>query len=1003
MLRRWNDYRIIKKSGLFDPAYYLLNNPDVRQADIDPMSHFIEIGWKEGRNPSARFDTRYYLEMNPDVYQAGVNPLLHYLRYGQKEGRSINPAERKSITSDPRDPTKLISVSPVVNRTGFPIPDHQAPVDIIVCVHNALDDVVRCLNSIVAHTSQPYHLILVNDGSQAETSEYLEEFSKSHSATLIVNTEARGYTRAANQGLRQSKAEYVLLINSDTIVSNEWLDRMCACIETDPTIGIVGPLSNTASWQSVPEIFEGEDWAANPIPEGFSVDEMAALVARNSARLSPEMKLLNGFCLLIRRKLFDEVGLFDEDTFGEGYGEEDDYTLRARAKGWKLALADDVYIYHAQSKSYSHERRKQLTARAGKALADKHGQEIINTSCAFNLDSPVLEGVRARSKVMVERENLLQQGRKEFAGKRVLFALPVALAGGGANVVFSEAAEMIKMGVDVRVFNLEDYRTSFQESYPDLTIPVTFGTEADFAALARSFDAVIATVYYSVEWLKGLENSQGRPILGYYVQGFEPLIFPPNTPGFDRALASYTLLPDMISFTKTLWTQEQVLRNTGVECTSIGVSLDIDLFRPRPREEQVDQPVVISAMIRPESLYREPRLTMQVLREISLRYGSRVEIRIFGTPLGHPDFGNLPLDFPWKLAGRLNPSQMASFFNTTDIFVDFSSHQAMGLTALEAMACGNAVVIPENGGTVDYGRHGENCLIVNTLSFDACLEAVKKLIDNRDLLTKIQKNAIQDVCAFYPERSAYNILELLFGDRNLLKVPANPRARTDRIEMMEKTNLRIDLGCGSAKKAGTLGLDYAPGPDVDYVLDLTKEPLPFADRTVAYTHSSHFLEHLKNPIPVFQEVNRVSMEGAQLEFWTPYAWSNSAFVLGHETFLAEDIYLHFQWYCDFWRPHLGAYWIFSEFRYVMYPETLGYLYKKGISVDFAVRHLKNVVYEFCVYATVSHAVEKPVFPTLRRTFATGRFEPAYEIKEDFENREIDADTLGKAIRANTRS
>jgi SAM-dependent methyltransferase len=373
-------------------------------------------------------------------------------------------------------------------------------------------------------------------------------------------------------------------------------------------------------------------------------------------------------------------------------------------------------------------------------------------------------------------------------------------------------------------------------------------------------------------------------------------------------------------------------------------------------------------MIRPESAYREPMLTMQVLREISRIYGSRVEIRIFGTPLDHPDFRRLPLDFPWKLAGRLNPAQMASFFNTTDIFVDFSSHQAMGLTALEAMACGNAVVIPENGGTVDYGRHAENCLIVNTLSFEACVEAVKTLIEDRALLTKIQQNAIRDVCAFSPECSAYNILNLLFSNEEPKRVSTNTSATVDGSETMEKTNLRIDLGCGSAKKTGTLGLDYVPGPGVDYVLDLTKEPLPFADRTVEYTHSSHFFEHLKNPIPVFQEINRVSMEGAQLEFWTPYAWSNSAFVLGHETFLAEDIYLHFQWYCDFWRPNLGAYWIFSEFRYALYPETLVYLYKKGISVDFAIRHLKNVAYEFCVYGTVSHAVEKPVFPTLRRTF-----------------------------------
>ena len=1007
MFRRWPEYRTIQKSGLFDPAYYLLNNRDVRQADLDPLSHFIQHGWKEGRNPSPSFDTRYYLEANPDVQRSGINPLLHYVRYGQKEGRGIKPTPSGPPPADTTEPlfrTELF-VSPVGDRMDSPLPAHQASVDIIICVHNAFEDVVRCLNSIVAHTSGPYHLILVNDGSQAETSEYLEGFAKSHDAILILNREARGYTRAANQGLRHSKAEYVVLLNSDTIVSEEWLDRMCACMESDPTIGMVGPLSNTASWQSIPELFEfeNEDWASNPLPDSISIAEMAGLVAKRSARLYPEMKLLNGFCLFIRRKLLDEVGLFDENTFGDGYGEEDDYALRARSKGWKLALADDVYIYHAQSRSYSHERRRQLTSNALKALAAKHGQEIIDSSCTFNLNSPVLAGLRARSKVMLERENLVRQGQKEFAGKRILFALPVALAGGGANVIFSEAEEMIKMGVDVGIFNLKDYRASFQESYPDLTIPVTFGTEEDFAPLARSYDAVVATVYYSVEWLTWIQNSKERPILGYYVQGFEPFIFPPDTPGYNQALASYTLIPEILPFTKTLWTRDQVYSHTGVKCTPIGVSLDIDLFRPRPGPERTNRPIVVSAMIRPETPYREPLSTMLVLREISRIYGPRVEIRLFGTTPEHPEFQKLPLDFPWKLAGQLSPAQVAAFFNTTDIFVDFSSHQAMGLTALEAMACGNAVVIPENGGTRDYGRDGENCLIVNTLSFEACLEAVKKLIDDHELLTRIQGNAVRDVCAFYPERSAYNILKVLFASQGPERVFRTNPVETDRSDMADNANLRIDLGCGSAKKAGTLGLDLEPGPGVDYVLDLTREPLPFPDRTVAYIHSSHFFEHLKDPIPVFQEVNRVAVEGAQLEFWTPYAWSNSAFVLGHEMFLTEDIYLHFQWYCDYWRPILGAYWIFSEFRYVMYPGTLGYLYKKGITVDFAVRHMKNVAYEFCVFGKVSHAVENPVFPALRRTFSLGRFEPAYEIKEDFDPLEIDPDTLSKAIRDNTRS
>lgn len=88
MIRALVDYFIIKASGYFDPAYYLLNYPDCRRADVDPLWHFVRYGWKEGRNPSPYFNTEYYLKTNPDVQASGMNPFVHYLRFGRQEGRA---------------------------------------------------------------------------------------------------------------------------------------------------------------------------------------------------------------------------------------------------------------------------------------------------------------------------------------------------------------------------------------------------------------------------------------------------------------------------------------------------------------------------------------------------------------------------------------------------------------------------------------------------------------------------------------------------------------------------------------------------------------------------------------------------------------------------------------------------------------------------------------------------------------------------------------------------
>lgn len=198
-----------------------------------------------------------------------------------------------------------------------------------------------------------------------------------------------------------------------------------------------------------------------------------------------------------------------------------------------------------------------------------------------------------------------------------------------------------------------------------------------------------------------------------------------------------------------------------------------------------------------------------------------------------------------------------------------------------------------------------------------------------------------------------------------------------------ETGLRIDLGCGSAKKEGTLGIDILAGPGVDYVVDIEQQPLPFNSGTVAYVHSSHFLEHIRDPTRIFAEMGRVCADNAQVELWTPYAWSNPALIIDHKFFVAEDIYLHMcVWFIDFWREIVGSRWILNEFHYVVDPRTLCYLKAKDISLDFALRHLQNIVTEFCAYITVSRGDPHAPSPPIRRTFSTSRLAPRFEIKPD---------------------
>jgi len=98
---------LIRKSGLFDEKYYLLRYPDVRFADVDPLQHYLTIGWKEGRSPSAQFNVDSYLQTNPDVKSSGINPLVHYVFHNKEDGRPTSAdTQTKKLKATP---TRLLT------------------------------------------------------------------------------------------------------------------------------------------------------------------------------------------------------------------------------------------------------------------------------------------------------------------------------------------------------------------------------------------------------------------------------------------------------------------------------------------------------------------------------------------------------------------------------------------------------------------------------------------------------------------------------------------------------------------------------------------------------------------------------------------------------------------------------------------------------------------------------------------------------------------------------
>ncbi len=643
------------------------------------------------------------------------------------------------------------------------LPAHNISVDIIVCVHNALEDVSRCLSALIAKTAPPYRMIIVDDGSDPETQAFIDDFIIGQPVKLIRHSQALGYTLAANAGLRASTADFVVLLNSDTIVTHGWLDRMIACANDSSDIGLVGPLSNTASWQSVPKIFDDQgDWAENSLPPDYDVDRMGALVASASARCYPRVGFLNGFCLLIRRALIEQIGLFDETTFGAGFGEENDYCLRSVAAGWQLAVADDTYVYHAQSRSYSHERRQVLAQQADRNLRSKHADAAIMRQLMQTRDHLGLAAIRATIAHAPARADIRARLKERHEGQRVLFVLPIASPGGGANVVITEAEMLMRCGVIVEILNLSHFQPFFEAGYPDLTVPVRYVDSGEQVAdIAHDYDVIVGTVYSSIAWLSAIsQDIDTAPVLGYYAQDFEPYFFQPTDPRRQQALDSYSL-PGLRLFTKTDWTRALIKQETGVEPLCIGPSVETRDWYPAS-QGRAAAPVTVAAMVRPSTPRRAPERTVAMLQTLARKRREGVRLLVFGLDTADTTLlGSLTETANCEIHGVLGRDAMRELLASAHLFLDLSDFQAMGLTCMEAMACGAAVVGPISGGLSEIVRHEHSGILVDTHNEKACLSAILDLVDHPDKRAALAATALDEIAVYYPELAALRIMDYL--------------------------------------------------------------------------------------------------------------------------------------------------------------------------------------------------------------------------------------------------
>jgi len=738
-VKKLSDLELLSQSGLYDEAWYINQYPDVQVSGISPLEHFLRIGIFLERNPGPAFDSSYYLKINPDVKAANMPAILHYLRHGQHEGR-------------------------LTQQSKFSAQSALEAVDVVVPVFNALEDTQRCLKSLVSRRDGfSVRIIIVNDGSNAETTDWLRYFAKAHSCALLIeNPGNQGYTKTINTGLSHSSAAYVVTLNSDTIVTSGWLKGLVRCAESDPRIGIVGPLSNAASWQNVPNLYsETGDFAVNSLPPGITPDDMARIVSEGSIRKYPKLPFVNGFCFLIKRKVIESIGYMDEERFPLGYGEENDFCIRAADAGFDLAIADDSYVFHAKSKSFGHTRRRELSASGSSALKEKHTSDKYTAlTSRVKRDASNLEYIRQVVKEALDSE-APHHSNYDILGNGILFVLPVRGGGGGSHSVVQEVAAMKKLGaraaIAVRMEDIEHIRQIYNDIDTDKTLFIPFSQES-IVSVSNDYDIAIATVYSSVELVQKIFSVNSHILPAYYIQDYEPLFFGEGSPAWLDAALSYTLIPEAFCFAKTEWIARTVNRKHGTKVHKVAPSLDHNIYKPASKN---GDRISIAAMIRPQTPVRGAERTMRIFERISNSATVPLEFNLFGCDSEDPRFKALPQNFDFKNHGVLNRLGVAEVLRQCDIFVDLSDYQAFGRTGIEAMACGCAVVLPLQGGTDEYAIDKINSCLVDTSDEDASYNAIVDIITAPAKMAAMQRQAMLTAANYSVHKAAISELVAL--------------------------------------------------------------------------------------------------------------------------------------------------------------------------------------------------------------------------------------------------
>ncbi|MBB3102464.1 glycosyltransferase family 2 protein [Azomonas macrocytogenes] len=329
----------------------------------DPVQNTV-TGWAiDLQDPARTLNLQFSSGPNRGEFPASApSPLLTRVGFPATHGgiliRLPQPLDSVHVcfaeTGEQLVGSPLAALPPFITPTPSEQDPASQPVDILLPIYKGVEATLACLTSLLRSSREnrtPHRIIVLDDCSpEQELVNTVKELASQGKLDYIRRPANLGFIRNMNRGMALHPERDVLWLNADTLVQGDWLDRLRTVAYGADDIASVAPFSNNGELMSFPE-----SRVCHPMPSPQRHTELDR-VARQANQEPVELEVGCGFCLYIKRHTLNTVGYLDEVELKRGYGEETDWCLRARSKGWRHMGATNVFVAHAGGHSFGPEK-----------------------------------------------------------------------------------------------------------------------------------------------------------------------------------------------------------------------------------------------------------------------------------------------------------------------------------------------------------------------------------------------------------------------------------------------------------------------------------------------------------------------------------------------------------------------------------------------------------------------------------------------------------------------